>query len=339
MKAYSFLVLFLLGSTLLVKADTWELPVPTKYCSENKKYCLKVLPKKLQSQLSYFQDKVDGKEDAGANRNVKENFCKGIFSAKGKKLWDVKLDNEVSPVSVLISNEGNYVITFDNWHGVGYGDNVVAIYDGFTGKLIKKMGLSDFLTESDIYNLPASTSSIHWHGNHEIDYEKKQLVLKVVKPDKNDPFFDVHIDLKDGALLDPVIDRIPSLHFFLSTKLIEENGVVNAVPEGHNECESAQDAVYVPTLDFNRRIILQELPKYPAAAKAIQATGELVFEIVVSSAGEVECISAVSGHRLLRAVLVNAIKKWKFEPAPSRYKGRIIIEGKSALLLDGKVIE
>lgn len=102
----------------MVKADTWRLPETEKYCSENKKYCLKVEPKKLESQLSYFQDKVDDKDNAGADKNVKENYCKGTFLAKGKKVWKVQLDNEVAPVSALVSNNGDYVITFDNWHGV-----------------------------------------------------------------------------------------------------------------------------------------------------------------------------------------------------------------------------
>lgn len=300
---------------------------------------MKVEPKKLESQLSYFQDKVDEKENAGADKTSKENYCKGTFFAKGKKLWKVQLDNEVSPVSALVSDDGNYVITFDNWHGVGYGDNVVTIYNGTTGKLVKKLGLSDFLTESDIYNLPASVSSMHWHGTHHIDYEKKQLILKVVKPSKKDEFFDVHIDLTVGKVLDEVVDRIPSLQFLLSTKENEEPNPRFPAKEIVNNCESLENVAQISTVELNNKILQKEMPEYPLAAKAVRAIGESVFEVVVSQDGEVECINPISGHPLLKATLINSIKKWQFEKNQTKYKSKIIIEGKFALVLNGNVFE
>ncbi|MGB7070500.1 MAG: energy transducer TonB [Pyrinomonadaceae bacterium] len=300
---------------------------------------MKVEPKKLESQLAFFQDKVDEKNNAGAVKGIPDNFCKGSFSAKGKRLWNVRLDNEVSPVSALISDNGDYVITFDNWHGVGYGDNVVAIYNGQTGTLIKKLGLSDFLTESDIYNLPASTSSIHWHGTHQIDYVKSELILKVVKPAKDEQFFDIRVNLKDGKILDEVKDRIPSLHFLLSSKQVEEKDPVFPVKENTTTCASMDGALQISTAELNERIVSSEMPNYPPAAKAVRATGESVFELVIFPDGEVECVTPISGHPLLRAALTNAMKKWKFEKSLAKYKGKIIIEGKSVLMLNGKVVE
>jgi hypothetical protein len=40
----------------------------------------------------------------------------------------VFLSNEVAPVQVLVSEDGQRVVTLDNWHRFGYGDEVVAIY-------------------------------------------------------------------------------------------------------------------------------------------------------------------------------------------------------------------
>lgn len=340
MKSLVIVLLFILGLSVLVKADSWRLPETEKYCSENNKYCLKVEPKKLESQLSYFQDKVDEKENAGADKNTKENYCKGTFSAKGKKVWKIKLDNEVSPVSALVSNNGDYVITFDNWHGVGYGDNVVAIYSGLTGELIKKLGLSDFLTESDIYNLPASTSSINWHGTHQIDYDKKQLVLKVVKLSKNnDEYFDVYIDLTNGAILNRVIDRLPSLQFFMSLKGKEETESKYPVKENMNSCVIDENVEQFSISELKNRIVQMEMPKYPPAARAVRATGESVFEVLISENGNVECVNPVSGHPLLRATLINSIKNWQFAENHNKYTGKIIIEGNSVLMLNGKVVE
>lgn len=339
MKSVFCFAIVILGLSATVHADTWRLPSVEKYCSANKKYCLKVEPKKLESQLAYFKDKVGEKDNAGAVKGIPDNFCKGSFFAKGKRLWNVRLVNEVAPVSALISNNGDYVITFDNWHGVGYGDDVVSIYDGQTGTLIKKLGLSDFLTESDIYSLPASTSSIHWYGTHEIDYDKYELVLKVVKPAEDEQFFEVRINLKDGAVLNEVKDRIPSLHFLLSTKVAEEKEPVFQVKEAPTLCASLDGAVQISTPELNKRIVSSEMPNYPLAAKAVRATGESVFELVISPDGELECVTPISGHPLLRAALTNAMKKWKFEKSQARYAGKIIIEGKYVLMLDGKVVE
>lgn len=340
MKRLSASLFLIFASSFIANADTWLLPEKTKYCSENKKYCIEVEPKKLESQLSYFQDKVDEKENAGADKKVKGNFCKGTFFAKGRKLWKVRLDNEVAPVSALVSNNGDYVITFDNWHGVGYGDNVVTIYDGATGKLVKKLGLTDFLTDSDVYGLPASTSSIHWHGTHQIDYEKKQLILKVVKPSKsNDQFFDVHVDLTNGAVLDPVIDRIPSLQFYLSLSENEETELKFPVKQDSESCVTRNEFPQITSADLKSRITKKEFPEYPAAAKAVRASGLSVFEVFVSETGDVECVSPIAGHPLLRAALVNTLKKWKFAGNQSKYSGKLFIYGNSVLMLNGKIIE
>jgi hypothetical protein len=34
----------------------------------------------------------------------------------------------VAPVRALVSNGGEHVVTFDNWHSGGFRDNVVVIY-------------------------------------------------------------------------------------------------------------------------------------------------------------------------------------------------------------------
>lgn len=219
MKHIICLTLIILGVSA-VRADSWAMPSVATHCSANKKYCLKVEPRKLERQLALFGDKVDGKDNAGAAKTVKDNYCKGTFNANGKKLWNVRLDNEVAPVRALVSDNGDYVITFDNWHSVGYGDNVVAIYSGQTGALIRKLGLSDFLTESDISRLSHSASSIWWSGPHEIDYDNHRLILKVDRTGNRRDFFDVRVNLKDGAVLDEVKDRFPSLNVILSSKLV-----------------------------------------------------------------------------------------------------------------------
>lgn len=167
-------------------ADSWMLPGRKQYCSVNKQFCFVVFPKKLESQLKFFQDKSEGKKDAGAVANSKGNFCQGGFFKSGgdsqvRPLWSRQLVNEVAPVSALVSDSGKYVVTFDNWHTVGYGPDVVVIY-GPEGKLIKQLGLEDFLSRDDMLRLRRSVSSIWWAGyepQHYVDESREVLVLRV----------------------------------------------------------------------------------------------------------------------------------------------------------------
>jgi len=168
-------------------ADSWRLPAREKYCSRNRQFCFEVTPKKLESQLKFFEDKSQGKENAGSPAGLKDNFCKGSLYKVGESktrhvLWSKRLVNEVAPVSALVSDSGDYVVTFDNWHSVGYGPDVVVIY-GPGGKLITQRGLTDFLNRDELIRLDRSVSSIWWAGDepqHYIEESAHVLVLIVV---------------------------------------------------------------------------------------------------------------------------------------------------------------
>lgn len=195
---------------LLAFADSWSLPEPVKYLSSNKQYQLEVIPRKLESQLAFFNDKTKGVEPAGAAKGVQDNVCRGIFSRRKadggyEMVWEVRLANDVSPVDALVSDKGEYVVTFDNWHSIGYGDDVVVIY-GPGGKLIRKMSLADIFPKDSLVRLPRSVSSIYWGKNHYIDEEHQLLVLRVVSKWSGSSrdeaeYKDVKVDLKTGALV------------------------------------------------------------------------------------------------------------------------------------------
>lgn len=52
--------------------------------------------------------------------------------------------------------------------------------------------------------------------------------------------------------------------------------------------------------------------KYPAAAKAIRASGTVDVNVKISKEGKVVLAEAVSGHQLLRKTAENASKEWLF---------------------------
>lgn len=209
-----------LGGAAAARADSWGLPQKQTYHSPNKRFAFEVTPKKLESQLSYFSDKVDGKPDAGAVKGLAENYCKGVlFEQRGDgpvRRAAFRLVNEVAPVGALVADSGRYVVTFDNWHSVGYGGDVVVIYLG-DGTLVGKLGLADFLTEKDVMALPRSVSSIWWGGEHYLDEPAGQLVLRVVadrgaQAGKPGRYQELRVGLATGRPVEPKRDLLPELH-------------------------------------------------------------------------------------------------------------------------------
>jgi len=191
------------------RADSWALPEPQKYYSPNKAYYLEVFPRKLESQLKYFEDKTEGREPAGSAKGLKDNYCKGAFYKRDgrgvyEKIWEGRLVNDVAPVGALVSDRGEHFVTFDNWHALGYGDDVVVIYDR-RGNVVRKMSLEDIYGKNPTVRLPRSVSSIYWGTGDHIEEETQTLVLKVVAKwsgsfeDEPETKF-VRVDLKTGAV-------------------------------------------------------------------------------------------------------------------------------------------
>lgn len=341
------IALLVVGAFASAYADSWRLPKKEKYYSPNKKYYLEVTPKKLESQLKYFEDKVEGRDNAGALKGVKENRAKGAFYARRadggySKKWEFPLVNEVSPVSALVASNGEYVVTFDNWHSVGYGDDVVVIYRS-DGALVKKFGLEDLLTEGDIESLPRSVSSIHWGGEHYIDEANGLLVLKVISNRKSSwedgaTFHDLKIELATGRPLEPKRDLFPQLRVFSSVD-VETAPAPSDVSPSKPVCSSSEESfdspefVRVPSEQLYGKAKERPLPPYPPIAKAARAESTVIVEILVSEAGEVICARSLSGHPLLRAAATAATLKWKFEPIetagnPAKVVGTVAVNFK-----------
>lgn len=55
-------------------------------------------------------------------------------------------------------------------------------------------------------------------------------------------------------------------------------------------------------------------PVYPAAARAVHASGQVTVQVTVGTAGFVESATAASGHPLLRAASVAAAREARFAP-------------------------
>lgn len=193
-----------------VTADQWLLPTTSTYLSMDRAWRLTVTPRAVTDPLAYFQDKVDERQIAGRVPGDLQKRARGLMEhledGQWREVWDAPLLNEVSPVEVVVSSSGE-AVTFDNWHNQGYGADVVVIYDA-RGRVVRALGLPDFLPEKYIRALPRSVSSIMWGSQHYITANGKRLVLRVVVPsiedrNENTKHIEMAFELSSGRAIPP----------------------------------------------------------------------------------------------------------------------------------------
>ena len=113
-------------------ADSWAPPEIEAYVSADRRARLTVTPRDVDGPFRYFEDKVRGREPAGQRPDSARTQATGGLELRRQDgrwnlLWERPLLNEAAPVPALVSNDGAYVVTFDNWGSVGVGSNVVVI--------------------------------------------------------------------------------------------------------------------------------------------------------------------------------------------------------------------
>ncbi len=312
----------LLAAVFPAQADSWNLPKKTRYYSANKKYALEVVPKGIQSQLAYFEDKVRGVPNAGGLRDSRETTARAVFLARGRfgrynRNTAFPLRNEVSPVEALVSNNGEYVVTFDDWHAVGYGPNAVVIYRS-NGTLVRALSLEDLLVQEDIQTLPRTVSSLWWGGEHSID-GMGNLVLRVVANGKASwqegaEYQELLIKLSTGELVEPKRAR------FKHPWQISRVRITTAPDEPSSSCLSspadfaAQGVLCLSSAEIVKRAKGEPVMEYPQLAKTAQVQGAVIVEVRVSRSGSVASARALSGHPLLQRAALEGVSALQFEP-------------------------
>jgi protein TonB len=79
---------------------------------------------------------------------------------------------------------------------------------------------------------------------------------------------------------------------------------------------SAQEATSAPDTATKRKVRTKVLPEYPPLAKQIGLAGKAKIEATITADGQVVSTRVVGGSPLLVNAAVEALKKWRFEPAP-----------------------
>jgi len=68
--------------------------------------------------------------------------------------------------------------------------------------------------------------------------------------------------------------------------------------------------------EAKRKIKSQVTPVYPDLARRMNVHGKVKLEVTVAPDGSVKSIRALGGHPLLVSASQDAVRNWKFEPAP-----------------------
>ena len=170
------------------RADCWDSPKTKFYYSENKAFVLKVVP-------TYIPEKYY--EWRSAKQNKKKKFSQSdttivhgyailykFLVNDSIIIWKRQIINRICPVTAYVSNDGKHVVTFDNWYNMGYGDDILVIYNE-SGDFTKRYKLED-ISPFPINDYEMSISSLHWNcGNRFLDNERIDICFYVEKIDKH----------------------------------------------------------------------------------------------------------------------------------------------------------
>jgi len=70
-----------------------------------------------------------------------------------------------------------------------------------------------------------------------------------------------------------------------------------------------------------RRAKTRVQPAYPDLARKMKITGTVKVEVTVNPNGTVKDAKVVGGHPVLAGAALEAVKKWRFEPAAMESSG------------------
>ncbi len=94
----------------------------------------------------------------------------------------------------------------------------------------------------------------------------------------------------------------------------------------------AATALFAVSLAFAQQTTIEEgkrkvktkvTPSIPELARRMNITGKVKVEVIIAPDGRVKSSRAVGGHPVLVQSCLDAIKEWKFEPAPEETTQRV----------------
>ncbi|OON70715.1 hypothetical protein [Hymenobacter sp. CRA2] len=163
-KTGAFLWLLTLVQPTLLLADSWAPPTTHDYYSADSSHFVRVVPLLVPDKYYQWRKAKPNRQKRFSSRDTTVVPCHAMLyrrTANGPQLlWQESLINRIAPVTALVSNDGRYVVTFDNWSSMGYGVDVMVVYDG-QGHLLRRYNLEQ-LSPFPINQYMRSISSMWW---------------------------------------------------------------------------------------------------------------------------------------------------------------------------------
>jgi TonB family protein len=75
-----------------------------------------------------------------------------------------------------------------------------------------------------------------------------------------------------------------------------------------------------------RKSVKTSPPAYPAIAAKMRIEGTVKLDVTIDADGTVGDVKVVSGHQLLAPAAVEAVKKWRYEPADAKTTQSVSVE-------------
>jgi hypothetical protein len=147
-----------------LNADTWEEPAIRCYFSDNVQYCIKVYSTIIPDNYYKWLTSSSKKKAKFSVTDTAIISCYAtlyeINNNDTVKIWEQKFINRFTPLSAIVSDDGKHVVTFNNWYSIGYGQDVMVVYDQ-KGNL-KKMYSLEAISPFPVNYYRRTISSILW---------------------------------------------------------------------------------------------------------------------------------------------------------------------------------
>lgn len=150
-------------------AYSWLRPSITAYASPTGLRVLRVIPGTDKGAVFGF---------AGAPRGSAAQAIVYRLGTDGNyaKHKEFQLLNPIAPVFAAIADSGE-LITLDNWHNMGIGKSVVAVYSP-DGVIVRSLGLTDMYSPAELEIFRLSTSSVWWRCETQPQLETRTSTLE-----------------------------------------------------------------------------------------------------------------------------------------------------------------
>lgn len=160
---------FLILSTFFIAgggtADTWKDPDTLTVYSPDSTHFAQIIPQHIperyfdwkEGKRTWFRPSYSEKDTVITPAHA---ILYEVTDSEPQVVWNRKIVNKIAPVTALLADGGEYLVTFDNWYYMGYGVDVLVVYND-KGDFIKRHNLeeiSPFPLNSYFYSIP----SIHW---------------------------------------------------------------------------------------------------------------------------------------------------------------------------------